>query len=130
MFALLAALSTLVILPLLVWCVPETLQYKVLQRLGREQPAVSKIAEAQSILGRVSTQNSNASIGQLHCMLLRLCPCTLTFWPFGLLIQVSMPFALSRLGVIWLSLYVIVLPAADCRHGNLVWKSHCLLPPG
>jgi predicted MFS family arabinose efflux permease len=54
MFVLLAGLSSLVILPLLLLCVPETLQYKVLQRLSKKQPAAAlKVAEAATILGQV-----------------------------------------------------------------------------
>lgn len=54
MFVLLAGLSALVILPLLLLCVPETLQYKVLQRLSKKQPAAAlKVAEAATILGQV-----------------------------------------------------------------------------
>jgi predicted MFS family arabinose efflux permease len=54
MFVLLAGLSALVILPLLLWFVPETLQHKVMQRLSRQQPAVAlKVAEAATILEQV-----------------------------------------------------------------------------
>lgn len=54
MFVLLATISALVILPLLLWCVPETLQYKVMQSLAKQQPdKAKKIAEAQDILGQV-----------------------------------------------------------------------------
>lgn len=57
MFVLLAGLSTLVILPLLLLCVPETLQYKVVQRLTKQQPvAALKMAEAPTILGQVRKQ--------------------------------------------------------------------------
>lgn len=54
MFVLLAGLSALLILPLLLWCVPETLQHKVMQRLNHQQPAVAlKVAEAATILEQV-----------------------------------------------------------------------------
>lgn len=53
-FMLLAGLAALVILPLLVFCVPETLQYKVLQQLSRRQQGNAvNVKEAQAILGKV-----------------------------------------------------------------------------
>lgn len=57
MFVLLAGLSALVILPLLLWCVPETLQHKVMQRLSHQEPAAAlKVAEAATILEQVCVQ--------------------------------------------------------------------------
>lgn len=73
MFVLLAGLSSLVILPLLLWFVPETLQYKVLQRFSSQQPtAAGKIAEAATILGQVCWLPPGTS--GLQCMILRQLP--------------------------------------------------------
>jgi hypothetical protein len=58
MFVLLAALSAAVILPALLWFVPETLQYKVVQQRaasGSSEGAAkgAKVAEAEAILAQV-----------------------------------------------------------------------------
>jgi hypothetical protein len=56
MFVLLAALSTAVILPALLWFVPETLQYKVVQQRASSSEGAAnatKVAEAETILAQV-----------------------------------------------------------------------------
>lgn len=69
MFAFLAALTGACILPLLLLGVPETLQYKVLQRLLRTQPeVVSRLKEAPEILGQVCHQQCRLQC-RLQCHL-------------------------------------------------------------
>jgi predicted MFS family arabinose efflux permease len=69
-FVLLAGLSTLVILPLLLCFVPETMQYKVMQRYSRQQPAAaSKMVEAETILGQVCHPHHHPAHMFLHALI-------------------------------------------------------------